>query len=49
MIQYVMRKKDSMFKKILLTGSTGFIGTNLKEKWIDKYDIYCPERSELNL
>lgn len=49
MIRYVMRKKDSMLNKILLTGSTGFIGRNLKEKWLDKYNIYCPERSELNL
>ena len=38
-----------MCKKILLTGSSGFIGKNLKENWSDKYNIYCPKRSELDL
>lgn len=35
--------------KILLTGSTGFIGKNLKEAWRHKYDLYCPGRKELDL
>lgn len=35
--------------KILLTGSTGFIGRNIKEKWEKKYNIYAPTRSELDL
>ena len=36
-------------KKILLTGSTGFIGRNLKESLIGKYDIFAPEHKELEL
>lgn len=35
--------------KILLTGSTGFIGKNLKESLQKSYKIYCPSREELNL
>lgn len=35
--------------KILITGTSGFIGRNLQEKWAGKYDIYCPKRNELNL
>ncbi len=35
--------------KILLTGSTGFIGKNLKESLQKSYEIYCPSREELNL
>lgn len=35
--------------KILLTGSTGFIGRNIKERWGGKYDLYTPNRNELNL
>lgn len=35
--------------KILLTGSTGFIGRNIKEQWADKYDIFAPNRLELDL
>lgn len=35
--------------KILITGSTGFIGRNLKERLGEIYDIYCPPREELDL
>ena len=36
--------------KMLITGTTGFIGRNLKEFFQDRsYDLYCPERAELNL
>ena len=35
--------------KVLITGSNGFIGKNLKEKWKDKYNIFCPQRKELDL
>lgn len=35
--------------KILLTGNSGFIGKNLKEKLREKYEIYCPARAELDL
>lgn len=35
--------------KILITGTSGFIGRNLREKWEGKYDICCPIRNELNL
>ena len=34
---------------ILLTGSTGFIGHNLLQKWQGKYNISAPTRTELNL
>lgn len=37
------------YKKILLTGASGFIGRNLKEHFEGKYDIYCPSSRELNL
>ncbi|MCQ2505787.1 MAG: NAD-dependent epimerase/dehydratase family protein [Lachnospiraceae bacterium] len=36
-------------KKILLTGSTGFIGKNIKELLPDKYELFCPTHSELDL
>lgn len=35
--------------KILITGSTGFIGRNLKELLGDKYKIYTPGHQELDL
>jgi len=35
--------------KILLTGSTGFIGRNLKEAWEGRYDLNAPRREELDL
>lgn len=35
--------------KILITGANGFIGRNLKEYFINRYDVYCPPRQELNL
>lgn len=36
-------------KKILITGSNGFIGKNLEEQLKSKYNIYAPKRKELNL
>lgn len=37
-------------KKILLTGSNGFIGKNIKESFLSKkYEIVCPGSKELNL
>ncbi|WP_347708973.1 NAD-dependent epimerase/dehydratase family protein [Clostridium botulinum] len=36
-------------KKILITGGNGFIGKNLVEKLILEYDVYYPNRMELNL
>lgn len=38
-----------MKKKILITGASGFIGKNLKEKLVGEYDVYSPVRAELNL
>lgn len=35
--------------KILLTGSSGFIGRNLKEAWENQYNLYAPSRRELDL
>lgn len=35
--------------KVLITGSNGFIGRNLREIWNSKYDIYSPSSKELNL
>jgi GDP-L-fucose synthase len=36
--------------KILITGTNGFIGRNLKEYFQKRYDdIYCPKRQDLNL
>ena len=35
--------------KILLAGSNGFIGKNLKESLEDKYTITAPNRNELDL
>lgn len=35
--------------KILITGGSGFIGKNLLEQLKDKYKIYAPSSSELNL
>lgn len=34
---------------ILLTGSGGFIGRNLKEYLQDKYTLFCPRSYELDL
>lgn len=36
-------------KKILITGSNGFIGKNLLEQLENEYNIYAPRREELNL
>lgn len=38
-----------MVKNILLTGSGGFIGKNLKESLKDKYTLFTPRSFELNL
>jgi len=38
-----------MRQKILLTGSTGFIGKNLKEYLEPRYELYAPPRKELEL
>ena len=35
--------------KILLTGSSGFIGRNLKEAYQDRYDLYTPSHRDLDL
>ena len=36
--------------KILITGTNGFVGRNLKEYFEERYDdVYCPKRQELNL
>lgn len=36
--------------KILITGTNGFVGRNLKEYFQDRYaDLHCPKRQELNL
>lgn len=36
-------------KKILITGSNGFIGKNLSEQLSKEYNIYAPKRESLNL
>lgn len=36
-------------KKILLTGSSGFIGRNMAERWEGRYELSCPSSGELNL
>jgi len=36
--------------KILITGTNGFVGHNLKEYFQNRYDsIYCPKRGDINL
>ena len=35
--------------KILITGTSGFIGKNLRERLSDKYDIFTPSHNELDL
>lgn len=35
--------------KVLLTGSTGFIGRNIKEAWTGQYDLHVPSHLELDL
>lgn len=45
-----MRKKAGKFKKILLTGSTGFVGSNLAKRLIDEgYEVHCIIRNKSNL
>ena len=36
-------------KTLLITGSGGFVGKNLKEYFQDKYNILSPRSNELNL
>lgn len=36
-------------KKILLTGGTGFVGRNILPILREKYDVFAPTRSELNV
>ena len=38
-----------MANSILITGTSGFIGKNLKEKLASDYKIYCPLRAEMDL
>ena len=38
-----------MERNILITGSTGFIGRNLKEQLGEKYNLFTPSHSELEL
>ena len=33
-------------KKILLIGSTGFIGRKLKKQFLGKYNLVCPTRKK---
>ena len=35
--------------KILLTGVSGFIGNALRKAWVNQYDLYAPNHSELDL
>lgn len=35
--------------KILLTGSSGFIGRHIQEAWRNKYDLYSPSHQKLDL
>ena len=36
-------------KKILITGSSGFVGTQLKKKLITKYNVLSPNSKRLDL
>lgn len=36
-------------KKILLTGSSGFVGSNVLPLLQDKYDVFAPKRNDLDL
>ena len=38
-----------LMKKILITGSSGFIGRNLTENLQKTYEVLAPSRKELNL
>lgn len=38
-----------MIKNILITGSGGFVGKNLKEFLATEFNLFCPRSSELNL
>jgi GDP-L-fucose synthase len=35
--------------KIFITGTSGFVGRNLKEQLQGRHDLHCPGRAELNL
>lgn len=49
MDSWTVEGKISMKKKILITGSGGFIGRNLKEHFEKKYAVKAPRHSELDL
>ena len=34
--------------KILVTGAGGFIGKNLTKNWNEKYNLFAPDKNELN-
>lgn len=48
-IQFAMQYNKSNNYKILITGSSGFIGKNLVEGLEDRYKIYAPLSKDLNL
>ena len=35
--------------KILVTGSTGFLGRNIKEQFASDFEIFAPSHQELDL
>lgn len=41
--------EEERMKKILITGSAGFIGRNLEEKLQEDYEVCAPKRQELDL
>ncbi len=41
--------EEEMMKKLLITGSGGFIGRNLEEKLKEDYEVCAPKRQELDL
>jgi nucleoside-diphosphate-sugar epimerase len=36
-------------KKIIITGSSGFVGSNLVKDFTNSYDLYCPKRDNLKV
>ena len=45
----LLRMKKKSKKKILITGSNGFIGFHLKRKLNVKYELFTPSKKQLNL